>query len=305
LVDGSDWLALYGTTPPRADASEERIELAATRLAERVRALPLDGLIVYDVQDEQARTARPRPFPFLPTIEARRYSRRLCQLTGLTPITYKCVATTPAAAWPAWLTATHQEYGLDLLSLVGRPASTGVAPSLSLSQALRQAATHAGNFGLGGVVIAERHRPGRSESRRLLDKAALGCQFFVSQAVYHAETTIQLLYDYARDCRRQEVAPRRIVLTFVPCGRPKTVEFIRWLGVNIGEATASVLLDDPAPLSRSIRICCSHLRLILDHSTPLGLPLGLNVESVSIYRDEIDASIDLFHSLQAVVAEYR
>jgi hypothetical protein len=31
------------------------------------------------------------------------------------------------------------------------------------------------------------------------------------------------------------------------------------------------------------------------------LPLGVNVESVSINRDEIDASIDLFHALREVM----
>jgi len=34
----------------------------------------------------------------------------------------------------------------------------------------------------------------------------------------------------------------------------------------------------------------------------IPLPLGINVESVSINRDEIDASIDLFHALREVLA---
>lgn len=305
LSEPGRWIALYGTTPPRADAAHEQIERAATRLAERVRSLPLDGLVVYDVQDEGARTATPRPFPFLPTIDSRVYARRLRDLTGLPPITYKCVATTPAAAWTDWLTATRRGYDLDLLSLVGRPSSAGGPPALSLTQAIQTAAAHPGRFTLGGVVIAERHRPERSESLRLLQKAEAGCRFFISQAVYHAETTIRLLHDYARDCRERGLAPRRIILTFVPCGRPKTMAFIRWLGVAVGEATAAAILDDPAPLSRSIRICRSHLRLILDHIDPAALPLGLNVESVSIYRDEIEASIDLFHALHETVQEYR
>jgi hypothetical protein len=32
------------------------------------------------------------------------------------------------------------------------------------------------------------------------------------------------------------------------------------------------------------------------------VPLGVNVESVSINRDEIDASVDLFHALREVLA---
>jgi hypothetical protein len=32
------------------------------------------------------------------------------------------------------------------------------------------------------------------------------------------------------------------------------------------------------------------------------VPLGVNVESVSINRDEIDASVDLFHAVVEVLA---
>src|SRR5262245_58314178 len=93
------FVSLYGTTPPRADAGAETIARAAERLAERVRALPLDGLVVYDVQDEAGRTPVPRPFPFLPTIDPRAYGRRLRELTGRPIVTYKCVADMTAAAW--------------------------------------------------------------------------------------------------------------------------------------------------------------------------------------------------------------
>ncbi|MCC6626444.1 MAG: hypothetical protein IT340_03465 [Chloroflexi bacterium] len=164
------------------------------------------------------------------------------------------------------------------------------------------AAAHPAGFALGGVAIAERHSAARSESQRLVQKARDGCQYFISQAVYDAGTTVRLLRDYARDCREQGVAPRRIVLTFVPCGRARTIEFIRWLGVAITDATARAILDDPAPLSRSIQICREHFRRILDQMAGAAVPLGVNVESVSIYRDEIDATVDLFHALEALRA---
>lgn len=55
------FVSLYGTTPPRADASEDAVVRASNRLAERVRGLSLDGLVVYDVQDEAGRTLVPFP----------------------------------------------------------------------------------------------------------------------------------------------------------------------------------------------------------------------------------------------------
>jgi len=294
---------LYGTTPPRADAGAVAAMRAADRLAERVRGLPLDGLVVYDVQDEAGRTSVPRPFPFLLTIDPRVYSRQLRELTGKQTVTYKCVADMTEARWASWLTETRRDYGIDHLSLVGLPSSRGVTSTLPLPRAIRLAAAHPANFNLGGVVIAERHGRGRSETRRMLQKAANGCSFFISQAVYDAGTTIRLLTHYVQDCAREGVTPRRVILTFVPCGRAKTLEFIRWLGITVADATAAAILAD-TPLGKSIEICRDHLRAILSQNYTRTIPLGLNIESVSIYKDEIDASIELHHALHEVVREF-
>ena len=95
------------------------------------------------------------------------------------------------------------------------------------------------------------------------------------------------------------------MLTFSPCGREKTLSFLRWLGVNVTADTERSILGAASPLARSIEICRDNLRRILDHPYARELPLGINVESVSINRDEIDASIDLFHALREVLAQAR
>lgn len=304
LRDPAVFVTLYGTTPPRADAPPERIALAAERLADRVAALALDGLVVYDVQDEGARTEAPRPFPFIPTSDPRAYARRLQELTDLPALTYKCVVDFSEEAWLAWLAETIADYRPAGLSLVGSATPNPPPDALPVDRALQLAAAHAGAPTLGGVVIAERHSPAFDESRRLLQKAARGCDYFVSQVVYQSEPTVRLLTDYAAACAREGVAPRRIALTFSPCGRPQTIAFIRWLGVAITPATERAILDDPAPFSRSIQICCDHLRAVLDQGLAETLPLGINIESVSIHRDEIEASIELVHALRDVARTY-
>jgi len=304
LANPGQFVTLYGTTPPRADAPEERVIRAATRLAERIAPLPVDGLVVYDVQDEDGRTAAPRPFPYLPTSDPRAYSRRLHDLLAKPMIAYKCIADMTGKTWGPWLTEAREEYGVRFLSLVGLPTARGRVSLLPLPQALKLAAQHPSGFTLGGVAIAERHGQGRSESTRMLRKAANGCDFFISQAVYATAPTIGLLGDYARECAEAGVAPRRVILTFAPCGRPKTLDFIRWLGVAISDETATAILADPAPLTRSIAICRDHLRRILDQDAARTLPLGLNIESISIFKDEIDASIELCQTLHEVAREY-
>ncbi len=303
MTDPQRFIMLYGTTPPRADAPAERVQLAATRLAERVAPLSLDGLVVYDVQDESARTAVPRPFPFLPTYEPPLYATQLVQLTGLPAITYKCIASESETTWPNWLEAATNRHGVRYLSLVGLASTKAVRSSIALSRAMEIAAAHPADFVLGGVAIAERHSPARSESRRLIQKAERGCRYFISQAVYDAEPSIRLLGDYARDCAQQGLAPQRIMLDFVPVGRPQTMNFIRWLGIAVPEATAAVILGDPAPLSRSISVCRDILRRILDQPYADQIPLGITVESVSINREEIGATVELLCMLREVARE--
>src|SRR5262245_9776498 len=302
LFDPRQPVLLYGTTPPRAGTAEEAIQSAAEKLATRIRTLALDGIVVYDIQDEPGRTHVTRPFAFSGTIDPRRYSRLLARLTGLAPINYQCIGPMSEGEWRAWLDETGREYGISYLSIVGRPTSA-VHPALALSHAIRIAGGHAHGFTVGAVVIAERHDIQRSEAARMLAKGFEGCGYFISQTVYHAKRSVRLLHDYLRDCRGAGVEPRRVILTFTPCGREKTLAFMRWLGVNVPVETEHAILTAANPLEKSIEICRDNLRRILDHDYADQIPLGINVESVSINRAEIDASVDLFHALAEALRE--
>jgi hypothetical protein len=301
LPDPGQTVLLYGTTPPRLGTAPESIAAAADKLAARLGGLPLDGVVVYDIQDETGRSSQPRPFPFVGTVDPRGYARLLMERTGRPAIAYKALGMMNEAQWRAWLGETKND-GIDFLSVVGRPTS-GVRYALPLSQAIRIASESERGFVVGGVVIAERHDAQRSEAARLLAKGLEGCAYFISQTVYHAPPTQRLLADYLRDCRGAGTAPQRVILTFAPCGREKTLAFIRWLGVNVAPETERAILGAASPLAKSIEICRDNLRRILDAPYARDVPLGINVESVSINRDEIDASVDLFHALREELAQ--
>jgi hypothetical protein len=301
LLDAAQPVLLYGTTPPRLGTGAQEIEAAAGKLAARLAGLPLDGLVVYDIQDETGRSGAPRPFPFSGTVDPRQYAAILERQLGRPAIAYKALGEADEAQWQAWLFEAAHLHRLRFISVVGRPTS-GVRYPLTLSRALRVAVAHAGGFTVGGVAIAERHTEQRSEAARLLAKGLEGCAYFISQTVYHAPPTEALLRDYLRDCRGAGIEPRRVVLTFAPCGRDKTLAFLRWLGVNIPADTERAILGAARPLEKSIEICRDNLRRILDHPYAAAVPLGVNVESVSINREEIDASVDLFHALREVLA---
>jgi hypothetical protein len=75
--------------------------------------------------------------------------------------------------------------------------------------------------------------------------------------------------------------------------------------VRISDDTQRAILGAPQPLAKSIDICRENLRRILAHDWAREIPLGVNIESVSIVREEIEASVDLFHALAEVLAERR
>ena len=293
LPDARERVLLYGTTPPRLGTAPDSVAAAAEKLSARLAALPLDGVVLYDIQDETGRTERARPFPFVGTIDPRDYAKHF----KLPAIVYKALGTIDERGWREWLGQAKKD--MSFLSIVGRPAS-GVRYALPLSRAIRIASENP-HFVVGGVVIAERHDSERSEAARLLAKGIEGCGYFISQTVYHAPPTQRLLADYLRDCRGAGAQPKRVVLTFAPVGREKTLAFLRWLGVNVSADTERAILGAANPLARSIEICRDNLRRILDGAYASHIPLGINVESVSINRDEIDASVDLFHALKEVM----
>jgi 5,10-methylenetetrahydrofolate reductase len=300
IQDPVQGVYLIGTTPPKAGTAADKTERIASKLLKRLNEIEFDGVVVYDIQDESSRVATARPFPFHATLDPRDYSLLLRKLAQRDVITYKSVAQRDAAEFRDWLGETAQEYQLTNLVLVGSPSSNGTI-KLSLADAYRELAGHPADFYLGGVAIAERHANKGNEHQRLIEKSVQGCQFFITQAVYNAQATIDLLTSYARSCRQQGLQPARIILTFTPCGGEQTLDFMHWLGISVPEAARYRILDSENPLNESIRICRDNLQQILQHCVHLDIPLGLNVESLTNRREEIDASIRLFRLLKATM----
>lgn len=293
-------VCFVGTTPPKASTDDMQMQEIADRLLARLESLEYDGLIVYDIQDESSRIDTPRPFPFMETRDPREYSKLLNETSRRPIITYKSVAQRDRADFESWLEDAWNIYGLRNLVLVGSPSSEGEI-KLSLNDAYKTLREHSRPFHLGGVTIAERHAAKGNEHERLISKVDSGCEFFVSQAVYNAQATIDMLTSYARSCREQGKTPKRIILTFTPCGSAKTLEFMQWLGISVPEATRYRILDAEKPLAESVRICQNNLEQILDACLPLGLPIGLNIESLTNRKAEIDASIQLYQLLKATL----
>jgi 5,10-methylenetetrahydrofolate reductase len=297
LDRGLTGIRLYGIAPPKLATAPERLrEIAAQQIA-RLRMLAPDGLVVYDIQDEPGRSGEARPFPFLPTVDPEVYAYDALAELEIPKIVYRCVGAQPREAFSSWIDTVR---GADrrVGVLVGAPRGRSHNPGFPLAEAYTLARA-APNLVLGGIAIAERHGAKGDEHQRLLAKQDGGCRFFITQSVYDAASTKSLLSDYALSLQASARSPAPVVLTFSPCGSVRTLEFMKWLGISFPRWLENELRHSGDTLERSIDLCESVFTDVQDYAREKHLPIGINVESVSIRKSEVDASVELFRKLSS------
>ncbi|MDU4962508.1 MAG: methylenetetrahydrofolate reductase [Sporomusaceae bacterium] len=290
----------YGLTPPKATNPAEKIEEIAARQVERIGGLDIDGLVVYDIQDEAERTSEARPFPFLQTVDSSRYADELLAGLPLPKIIYRCVGKYSAGELSAWL---GRENGQDRFGVFVGAAAAGQQVAVTLPEAYQLRQRLNPDLLLGGVVIPERHNKYRDEHLRMVDKVQKGCRYFISQAVYNVEAAKNVLSDYYYYCQRQEIAMVPVLINLTPCGSMKTLEFMKWLGINIPQWLENDLMHSQDILEQSIRLSTQIIEELLEFSLPKAIPLGCSIESVSTRKVEIEASVQLVKTVQQLLAQ--
>ena len=295
LASRSAGICLYGFAPPKQATPSERLEAIVAQQLVRLGSLPVDGLIVYDIQDEAERVSVPRPFPFLPTLPPEVYAHDHLGSLAVPKIVYRCVNRETRDGFVRWLESEND--GPRISVLVGAPSRRSQV-GLRLTDAYALARQHSSNLLLGGIAIAERHARTLDEHERILAKTANGCRFFVTQAVYDVTSTKSLLSDYALAVDKTGGMPLPIILTFSPCGSEKTLSFMKWLGIAFPRWLENDLQSARDPLAKSLELCERIFAEVLYYAENKGIPLGVNVESVSIRKEEIDASVELLQLLR-------
>jgi len=298
-------LALFGTVPPPKKLLMTQVNSIASCVAESIKSIQADGVLVYDIQDDTSRNGEERPFPFFQTHEPRLYAQLLEKYaSNCNPIIYHAMIPGQTAnEFKEWANETAREFGAKNIVLVGGKCLSGET-ILSVIEASKQIMERRSqDIFLGGIVIPERHRDAGNEHERLLEKTANGIGFYTSQVVYNADNAIWLLRDYDQLCKHQNKDPARLVFTFAPFGSDNTVQFMKWLGVELPEGTVKRVLsrrDLKGRVEESIEICWENWKRILDASKRLkiSVPIGFSVESVSKSKTEQDAAVQLFKILK-------
>ena len=290
-------ICLYGIAPPKRATPPERLAAIVSRQVERVRSVEPDGLIVYDIQAETERVSRERPFPFLPTIDPQTYAHDHLRPLQTPRIVYRAVWRDDTSSFVHWASQPR-----DGVVLVGAP-SRAARVTMPLSRAYALLREHAPAQRLGGVAIAERHARTGTEHDRMLSKMDEGCRFFVTQAVYDVTASKSLISDYALTMARVGREPVPLIFTFAPCASERTLGFMKWLGISFPRWLENELLHANDALATSLHLCESTFDELSDFAGTKKVPIGINVESVSIRQAEIEASLALFKSLRQRMTE--
>jgi 5,10-methylenetetrahydrofolate reductase len=210
-------------------------------------------------------------------------------------VVYRVVGKYSEADLRSWLDAQDPD---RVLSVFVGASSRGKQVATSLTEARELRAAMRPELVLGGVAIPERHTRRGDEHLRLLTKQTAGCSFFVTQVVYDVNATKNLVSDYRYECDARGVAPVPIVFTFSVVGSTKTLEFMNWLGVDVPRWIQNELRHAADPLVASHEQALATALDLIAYCRRLGVPFGLNVESVSIRRAEIEQSVSLAAQLR-------
>jgi hypothetical protein len=278
-----------GLTPPRRSATPGQVkEIAAATLA-RLAPLDVDGVILYDIDDESDRTDAERPFPYLPTMDPAVFQADYLSELEHPAIIYRATGKYGEAELREWLGAGPDPGATVFVGASSREKTvrTTLARAHELRSQLRP------DLPVGGVVITERYKQRRDEHRRMLAKQERGVTFFVSQVVYDADATKSLLSDYFYAAAEQGTPVRPVIFTLSVCGSLRTLAFLQWLGVDVPRWLENSLVHSPDPLARSYAHCLAVAEQLIEFCEDLGVPYGFNVESVSIRRVEIEAAVEL------------
>jgi hypothetical protein len=288
-------ILLYGITPPKALTAPEKVAEIAQKSLSILCSLDIDALVVYDVQDESARTNEERPFPFSNALDPFDYASQHLQSLEIPKIIYRPAGKFTSEELATWLNGlkTNNFYPV----FVGLPSPDYVVKT-SLPEAYKLwRDEHADYSVIGAVTIPERHAVLKDEDVRILDKVSCGVSYFISQCIFNVEYTKKTLEDLTATCAAKNQDVPTIIFTLTICGSLKTLQFMEWLGIHIPDDIKSELEVCENPAARSVEIAVATAKELITYCQEKSIPFGFNIESVATRKAEVDASLELLNTL--------
>jgi hypothetical protein len=283
-------IVLYGIVPPKKGTEEEKVRTISEIQLQRLQSLPIDGLILYDIQDEKSRTSVERPFPFIETLDSYSYSQNYLRDLHIPKIIYRSVGKYSREKLTEFLRSADAQ---QILTVFVGASSRAQDVTMSMNDAYQLKASIKPEMALGGVTIPERHQGKGDEHLRVFNKIRQGCSFFVSQGVYDVNASKNFLSDYYYYGKENDIKLAPILFTLTPCGSMKTLEFMKWLGISIPRWLENELVHSHDILEQSVDASVRNWQELKEFADEKQIPIGCNVESVAVRKVEVEASVEM------------
>ncbi len=300
INSGASGILTYGITPPKSETRPERICEIAEKTMARLISLDIDALIVYDVQDEAARTSQERPFPFLKALDPFDFAQNYLQDLDIPKIIYRPAGKFSKAELSDWLDSLNRHGFYPVF--VGVPAPD-FPVKISLPEAYQLWREREGPSVMGAVTIPERHEVLKDEDKRILEKVQGGVSYFISQCVFNVTYAKKVIEDLERSCKIDHVKCPTIIFTLTACGSTKTLSFMEWLGIHIPADLKEEFKNAENMLEKSVNVCLNIASELTDFCAGRSIPFGFNIESVAIRKDEIEASIHMVNEVAEMLCK--
>lgn len=186
-----------------------------------------------------------------------------------------------------WLDESISKYNIKNFVFVGAKISGMKYPGPSIIEANSIAKRK--NINFGNIFIPERE----NEIDRLISKTAAGCNFFTSQVLFEADKVIDVIHKYSTRCEKDNLKPAKFFLSFSPVSNFGDITFVKWLGTEIKEETENRLRAAQNTGEESIKVILEVLHKVFDFADKMNInvPLGLNVEYISLHNLELSKNL--------------
>jgi len=291
----------YEILPPRE--KDGTLNSYAEKISSLLSQTHIDAINIPEVHDEDERGIR--PVKNLERAKAREFGKLLQDNVGIEVIVNRVTVHQDLDYQKNWIKETFYDYDIENLILVGgeKNDTKYIGPSVNETSEYITRDLNTGKFDVfcGGITIPSR----KMESERLLRKGSNGIEFFTSQVLYDSTKTKKMLKYYHEICKKNNVLPRRILLSFAPVSSEDNINFLKWLGVEIPQGTEKRLKQDNDKMSNeSLKIASEILNDILANNEKLGItvPIGLNVEHIMSYN--FQSSINMLQELSKIYRKF-
>ncbi len=287
--------------PPEQRQGREELEKRLLRLEKLLLSFPFSAVNIPEIRAEESRhEGGVRNSAFELRYTPREIAREIQQRFQIPAIVNHVVAVRSRTELVRWFRETHEDYQVSHFVLVGGSSSENRTVGPSVAEANEIARTLLPiEVSIGNICIPGRSSGGKSETERMKEKAGGGVDFFTTQIQYHPEPCIELLAQLT-DAWPQAVRPP-LLISVCPVKSSTSINFLRWLGVEIADALVKDLTSDREHvLERSIQQQVYVWQRIREYASRncIEIPLGLNIAPVG--RLPKHAVVDLATALVEV-----